>query len=141
MTSQLQDCPEGRAFVHSDCPGGGRVFASFESCPRGLSQRGVVLDDIDSCIKMDSDEESNVEVWFRDGEGEFSSELTKKRGRLTMPENVVSCWMKCCIRLATPLLNTNKQYETVCNKCCVTFYEMLYSFGWGLIHFKKQKIF
>ena len=59
MTSQLQDCPEGRAFVHNDCPGG---VASFESCPRGLSQRGVVLDDIDSCIKMDSDEESKVEV-------------------------------------------------------------------------------
>ena len=31
-------CPEGRVFVHNDCPGGGRVFAPFKSCPGGLSQ-------------------------------------------------------------------------------------------------------
>ena len=24
-----------------------------------------------------------------------------------------------CIRLATPLLNTIKQYATMCNKCCM----------------------
>ena len=27
-------CPEGRVFVHNDCPGG-RVFAPFKSCPGG----------------------------------------------------------------------------------------------------------
>ena len=27
-------CPEGRVFVHSDCPWG-RVSASFKSCPKG----------------------------------------------------------------------------------------------------------
>ena len=26
-------CPEGRVFVHNDCPGGGRVFVHFKSCP------------------------------------------------------------------------------------------------------------
>ena len=31
--------PEGRIFVHNDCPGG-RVFASFKSCPVGLSWGG-----------------------------------------------------------------------------------------------------
>ena len=41
--------------------------------------------------------------------------------------NVVSCCMKCCICLATPLLNTIKQHATMCNKCCMMFYEMLYS--------------
>ena len=30
------DCPGGgRVFVHNDCPGGGRVFAPFKSCPGG----------------------------------------------------------------------------------------------------------
>ena len=29
-------CPEGRVFVHNDCPrGGGRVFDPFKSCPAG----------------------------------------------------------------------------------------------------------
>ena len=32
-------CPERRAFVQNDCPGG-RVFAPFKSCPGGLSQGG-----------------------------------------------------------------------------------------------------
>ena len=32
-------CPEGRVFVHNDCPGG-RVFAPFEWYPGGLSQVG-----------------------------------------------------------------------------------------------------
>ena len=47
-------CPEGRVFVHNDCPGG-RVFAAFKSCPGGLSLGGggggVVMDEIDTCIK------------------------------------------------------------------------------------------
>ena len=47
--------------------------------------------------------------------------------------NVVSCCKKCCIRLATLLLNMIKQHETMCNKCCMIFYEMLYSFGLGLM--------
>ena len=38
-------CPEGRVFVHNDCPGGGRVFAPFKSCPEGM-----VLDEIDTSI-------------------------------------------------------------------------------------------
>ena len=33
-------CPEGRVFVHNDCPGGGG-FSPFKSCPRGM-----VLDEI-----------------------------------------------------------------------------------------------
>ena len=37
--------PGGRGFVHNDCPGGGRGFAPFESCPGGM-----VLDEIDSSI-------------------------------------------------------------------------------------------
>ena len=45
--------------------------------------------------------------------------------------NFVLCCTKCCIRLATPLLNTIKQHATMCNKCCMMFYEMLYSFGRG----------
>ena len=45
--------------------------------------------------------------------------------------NVVSCRTKCCIRLATPLLSTIKQHGAMCNKCCMMFYEMLYSFGRG----------
>ena len=36
-------------FVHNDCPEG-RVFDPFKSCPRGLSQGGMVLDEIDTCI-------------------------------------------------------------------------------------------
>ena len=40
--------PRGWCFVHNDFPGG-RVFALFKSCPRGLSQGGgVVLGD--TCI-------------------------------------------------------------------------------------------
>ena len=35
-----QFCPEGRDFVHNDCPGV-RAFAPFKSCPGGLSRRGV----------------------------------------------------------------------------------------------------
>ena len=38
----------GRGFVHSDCPGGGRVFVPFKSCPAG----GMVLDEIDTCISL-----------------------------------------------------------------------------------------
>ena len=37
----------GEGFVHSDCPGRGRVFAPFESCPGGM-----VLDEIDNCISF-----------------------------------------------------------------------------------------
>ena len=43
-------CPEGRVFVLNDCPGG-RVLAPFKSCPGGLS-RGVVIDEIDTCISF-----------------------------------------------------------------------------------------
>ena len=32
-------CPEGRVFVHNDCPGG-RAFAPFKSCPGDLSRGG-----------------------------------------------------------------------------------------------------
>ena len=35
--------------------------------------------------------------------------------------NAVSCCTKCCIRLATPLLNTIKLYATMCNKCHMIF--------------------
>ena len=41
----------GEGFVHNDCPGGGVVFALFKSCPGGLSPRGMVMDEIDTCIK------------------------------------------------------------------------------------------
>ena len=41
-------------------------------------------------------------------------------------------------RLATPLLNTIKQHATMCNKCCMMFYEMLYSFGLGLEEFLRR---
>ena len=41
--------PEGRVFVHNDCPVR-RVFAPFKSCPRGLSGGGGGLDEIDTCI-------------------------------------------------------------------------------------------
>ena len=42
-------CPKWRAFVHNDCLGR-RVFAPFKSCPGGLSQWRIVLDEIDTCI-------------------------------------------------------------------------------------------
>ena len=63
--------------------------------------------------------------------------------------NVASCCTKCCIRLATPLLNTIKQLATICNKGCMMFSEMLYSFGrflsfccWkkGWYHQQKEKL-
>ena len=44
-------CLKGRVFVHNDCPGR-RIFAPFKSCPPGgLSQAGMVLNEIDTCIK------------------------------------------------------------------------------------------
>ena len=42
-------CPEGRVFVHNDCPEG-KGFVPFKSCPGSLSQGGMVLDEIDTCI-------------------------------------------------------------------------------------------
>ena len=45
--------------------------------------------------------------------------------------NILLCCTRCCIRLATPLLNTIEQHTTACKKCCMMFYEMLYSFGRG----------
>ena len=42
-------CPEGRVFVHSDCPGGAFLLPSSRVpgvCPGG----GMVLDEIDTCI-------------------------------------------------------------------------------------------
>ena len=45
--------------------------------------------------------------------------------------NIFEEMLYCVVRLATPLLNTIKQHATVCNKCCMMFYEMLYSFGRG----------
>ena len=46
-------CPEGKVFVHNNCPGR-RVFDRFKSCLEGLSLEegvgGVVLDEIDTCI-------------------------------------------------------------------------------------------
>ena len=32
-----------------------------------------------------------------------------------------------------------KQHTTMCNKCCMMFYEMLYSFGRGFIRHAKRK--
>ena len=67
---------------------------------------------------MDFGEESEAKVSSRDGEGEFSA------FRIFL-KNVISCCTKCCIRLTTPLLNTIKQHATMCDKCCMMFYEML----------------
>ena len=71
-------------------------------------------------FKMDSGDESEVEVSSRNGEGEF---------------NVFRIFSKnCCIvwhSFGHPLLNTIKQHATMCNKCCMMFYETLYSFGRG----------
>ena len=53
----------------------------------------------------------------------------------------VSCFMKCCFRLATLPLNTIKQHATMCNKCCMMFYEMLYSFGGGFKATSQLTIF
>ena len=52
---------------------------------------------------------------------------------------------KCCVRLATPLFNTIEQHATMCNQCCMMFYELLYSFGRGFIstyvgNTKKSKV-
>ena len=41
-------CPEGRVLYAMIVPGG-RVFAPFKSCPRGLP-RGMVMDETDTCI-------------------------------------------------------------------------------------------
>ena len=38
-------CPEGRAFVHNGCPGGGFLLPSS-----GVPGGGMVLDGIDTCI-------------------------------------------------------------------------------------------
>ena len=47
-------CPEGRVFVHNDCPER-RAFAPFKSRPRGFSRGGGrggggKLDETDTCI-------------------------------------------------------------------------------------------
>ena len=78
---------------------------------------------------MDSGEESEVELSSHDGEGEFIGERPKK-GKYFL-RNVVSCCTKCYIRLTIPLLNTIKRHATMCNKCCIMFYEILYPFGRG----------
>ena len=36
--------------------------------------------------------------------------------------------MNCCIRLATPQLNMIKQHTTMCNKCCMMFYDIFMIF-------------
>ena len=41
-------CPEGRVFLHNDCPVGGVLPLQVVS--QGLSQWGMVLDEIDTCI-------------------------------------------------------------------------------------------
>ena len=61
---------------------------------------------------------------------ELCCTLLYSRGQM-FRRNVALCCKKCCIRLATPLLNMIKQHATMCNKCFMMFYEMLYSFGWG----------
>ena len=43
----------GRVFVHNDCPRG-RDFAPFKLCSKGLSWGGMVLDEIDTCIRVKS---------------------------------------------------------------------------------------
>ena len=37
-------------FLYTMIVPGGRVFAPFKSCPGGLSQGGMVMDEIDTCI-------------------------------------------------------------------------------------------
>ena len=64
-------CLKGRAFVHNDCPGG-RVFAPFKSCPRGLS-RGGVMDEIDTCITYRYQSISAIKTHWEDPR-EFLSE-------------------------------------------------------------------
>ena len=39
-------CPEGRVFVHNDCPGGGFLL------PSSRVPGGMVLDEIDTCISL-----------------------------------------------------------------------------------------
>ena len=41
--------PEGRVFVHNDCPGGGYLLPS--SHVPGVCPGGMVMDEIDTCIK------------------------------------------------------------------------------------------
>ena len=47
-------CPEGRVFVHSDCPEG-KGFCSFQVVSREFVPGGMVLDEIDTCIKRHRD--------------------------------------------------------------------------------------
>ena len=37
--------------MNNNCPGGGRAFAPFKSCSRGLS-RGMFMDEIDTFIRQ-----------------------------------------------------------------------------------------
>ena len=80
---------------------------------------------------MDSGEESEVEVSSRDGEGEFSGKLLKKRGRFTIPENdeseederIAAERMK---RLFSKKLESKKIFLKTYS---IVLYEMLHSFG------------
>ena len=42
--------PEGRVFVHNDCPGG--VFLLPSSRVPGVCPGGMVMDEIDTCIEL-----------------------------------------------------------------------------------------
>ena len=46
-------CPEGRGFVHNDCPRG-RVLPPSCRVPGVCFEGGMVLDEIDTCITMQS---------------------------------------------------------------------------------------
>ena len=39
-------------FLYTMIVPGGRVFAPFKSCPGGLSGEGMVMDEIDTCIRL-----------------------------------------------------------------------------------------
>ena len=43
-------CPEGRVFVHNECPEG-KGFCSFQVVSWEFVPGGMVLDEIDTCIK------------------------------------------------------------------------------------------
>ena len=47
-------CPEGRVFVHNDCPEG-KGFCSFQVVSREFVPGVMVLDEIDTCIKRHRD--------------------------------------------------------------------------------------
>ena len=47
-------CPKERVFVHNDCPEG-KGFCSVQVVSREFVPGGIVLDEIDTCIKRHRD--------------------------------------------------------------------------------------